>query len=434
VIRTILKRPLAWAAVAVAVAMGLVMTASYLGAFLNPTGNMRALPIAIVSEDAGAAVAGQSSRLGDEVVARVTSPSGPLGDSVRWSVLGSRADAVDALARGAYYGAVVIPADYTARLASLLDPAAVAAQTAAPATIEILTNPAAGAFAGADAQQISLAVVSSVSTEASARIMAVLGAAGVQMPAQMAGVLAEPVQPRVTVAQPVGDTGGRGLAPFYFVLMLTLAAFVAANVVDLSVRFLVGATEFELLGLRFRRARVEASAGRLWAAKLLLVAVSAVGIGAAQTALAVGPFAMTVSGGAALGAFSVLGAIAIGTLTLLLLTAFGEVGALLGVLVTTIFGVPSAGGVYPLQMTPELFRVLGDWLPLRYLADGARSIAFYGGRFDAGLGTAILVLGAYAVASIVLGRLVAELAQRVRERGVRRAVRLSPPDGPAIPA
>lgn len=429
-ITSLLKKPLTWAVVVVALVMGLVMTASYLGAFLNPNGNMKDLPIAIVSEDAGATIAGESAHLGKDVVAAVTGPTGPLGDGIAWSVLASREEAIDGLARDVYYAAIVIPADYSARIATLFDPDAIAAQTATPATIEVLTNPAAGAFAGADAQAISLGVVSSVSDETSARIMAALTAAGATMPATMAGALAQPVRATVTVAQAVGDTGGRGLAPFYFVLMLTLAGFVAANIVDLGVRFLTGTYEFELLGLRLRRPRIEASLPRLWAFKLLLVIVSSIGIGVLQTALAVGPFAMTVSDGLALGVFSVLGAVAIGTLTLALLTAFGEAGALLGVLVTTIFGVPSAGGVYPLAMVPEFFRILGDWLPLRYLADGARSIAFYGGRFDAGLGTAIFALAAFAVASVVLGGFVAVLAQMVRERQLRPVLAAPALEGP----
>ncbi|MBI3747314.1 MAG: DUF3533 domain-containing protein [Chloroflexi bacterium] len=418
-IASLLKKPLTWAVVLVALVMGLIMTASYLGAFLNPNGNMKDLPIAIVSEDAGATIAGQSAEFGKDVIATVTGPTGALGDGVAWSILPSRAEAVDGLARDAYYAAIVIPSDFSARIASLFDPAAVAAQTATPATVEVLTNPAAGAFAGADAQVISLGVVNAVSAETSARIMAALTPTGVAMPATMAGALAQPVQATVTVAQPVGATGGRGLAPFYFVLMLTLAGFVAANIVDLGVRFLTGSYELELLGLRLHRPRIEGSLQRLWTVKLLLVAVSSIGIGVLQTALAVGPFAMTVSDGVALGAFSILGAVAIGTLTLALLTAFGEAGALLGVLVTTIFGVPSAGGVYPLAMVPEFFRILGDWLPLRYLADGARSIAFYGGRFDAGLGTAIFALAGYALVSIALGGFVAVLSQRIRTRQAR---------------
>jgi hypothetical protein len=93
----------------------------------------------------------------------------------------------------------------------------------------------------------------------------------------------------------------------------------------------------------------------------------------------------------------------------------------LGVLVTTIFGVPSAGGVCPLAMVPGFFRVLGDWLPLRYLADGARSIVFYNRRLDAGLGTAIFALAAYAVGSIIVGGLVAEVSEHVRDRRLESA-------------
>lgn len=115
--------------------------------------------------------------------------------------------------------------------------------------------------------------------------------------------------------------------------MFTLGGFVAAKVIDLGVRFAAGAYEAELLGRRFRRPRLELSLSGLWAIKLLLVLVAAGGMGLLQTALAAGPFAMTVS--------------------------------------------------------------------------------------EAGLGTAILALGAYLVAPVVLGGVVAAMADRIRSGRTR---------------
>lgn len=114
--------------------------------------------------------------------------------------------------------------------------------------------------------------------------------------------------------------------------------------------------------------------------------------------------------------FGVLCAAATALPTLALLTAFGTIGLLIAVLLTTIFGVPSSGGPYPFQMLPDFFHFLGTWLPLRYETDGMRSLIFFGGRSAAGLGAALWVLGAWAIGSIIVGGVIAWGFDRSRQR------------------
>ena len=107
-----------------------------------------------------------------------------------------------------------------------------------------------------------------------------------------------------------------------------------------------------------------------------------------------------------------LGTAAIASITLLLLTAFGIPGAVAAVLFTTILGVPAAGGVYPSQAMPGLFRFLGGVMPLRYLTDGARSIMWFDGRGGAGLTTGAWVLAAYTVVCVALSGVLATAFDR----------------------
>jgi uncharacterized phage infection (PIP) family protein YhgE len=92
--------------------------------------------------------------------------------------------------------------------------------------------------------------------------------------------------------------------------------------------------------------------------------------------------------------------------TLFFLLTFDIVGRIVAVLVTILFAVPSSGGVYPAQTLPRFFRFLGDWLPLRRMTDGGRSLTFYGGNGAAGLGTALWVLASYLVLFTLLTVLV----------------------------
>ena len=68
-------------------------------------------------------------------------------------------------------------------------------------------------------------------------------------------------------------------------------------------------------------------------------------------------------------------------------------------------------------MLPGFFRFLAEWLPLRYMTDGARSLVFFGGRLGAGLGTALWVLAAYVVgAALLSGATAAAIDRSLRRR------------------
>src|SRR5262245_43373734 len=67
-------RPVVLWAVAGSVALGVVMTFGYLGAFVDPEGNLEDLPVGIVDLDQPASVAGQDLAVGDEFVSQVTAP------------------------------------------------------------------------------------------------------------------------------------------------------------------------------------------------------------------------------------------------------------------------------------------------------------------------------------------------------------------------
>jgi ABC-type multidrug transport system permease subunit len=110
-------------------------------------------------------------------------------------------------------------------------------------------------------------------------------------------------------------------------------------------------------------------------------------------------------------AVAALGAICIGMLSLMFLLLFGLAGELIGVLFTTIFGVPSALGVYPEQAVPGVFRWISSWHPLRYLTDALRSLAFFDGS-GAGLGRGVTVLAIWLVVAVLLGAAASRWADR----------------------
>lgn len=396
--RPLLRRPAAWAFSALGALMAFITAFGYLGAFLDPDGNARNLPIGIVVADAGGEVGGQPVVLGDEVLAQVTAPNPELGDMVAWQVLADRGAAVDAIRRDDLFAALVIPANFTRRLLAIADPAVT---DPSPATVEVLTNPASGSYAGTFSQTVATRAVDAVSAQASVQLTALLTAASRTVPPSVAAVLGRPVEATVTVAHPIGDRTGRGIAPFYFAVVLTLGAVLGTSIVNLGIEFLQGRERLEVLGRTVRRPAFTLTASAAWRTKLVATMAMAVAGAWAATWMAVGILGMEVGNVWKLGAFSTLAMAAMATVTLLLYTAFDVGGSLLAVFFTTIFGVPSAGGVYPAEALPEFFRFLGSFLPLRYITDGTRALIYFDGA-AAGLGRSLAVLAAYLAGAVLL--------------------------------
>ncbi len=407
---------------AIAVVLGaalfaFVITFGYLGAFLNPDGNIRGMPLAMVNEDQGAVVAGQAHNYGQEIVAEVTSPTSELGDRVDWTLLSTREEAAARIDDDKSYAAIVIPADFSARLVQIASPGT---STPAAAEIEVLTNPASGAFADLASQEIVTDIVSRVSDATRQRILETAAAAGVTIPPQSAVALSDPVQLKATVEAPAGPRTGRGMAPFYFALMMTLAGYLGTVAISFGVDFRAGVRDLLVFSRRVSRPSRELSAFRLWLAKAPLVVMMAVLAATLETWMAVGLLDMPAPHPIGLGFFAALGILAVAMPTLILLTSLGELGMTVALLFTTMFGVPSAGGVYPIEMLPAFFRFLAGWLPLRYMTDGARALLFFDARGAAGLTRALVVLGVYATGGLVLGGLVAFGIDRVAGRLTNR--------------
>ena len=307
----------------------------------------------------------------------------------------------DLLILGVYFAALVVPGDFSQRLVGI---AATTISAPVPARIEVLTNPASGSYAGTFSQTVAATAVDAVSRSASAQLADALTGAGVRLTPAAARVLGRPVEATVTVAHGLGANTGRGIAPFYLAVVLTLAGIVGATVAGTAVDVAAGRVSLDLVGHEVRRAHWDASPARIWRAKLSTTLVIAVASAWLVTWMAVGVLGMQVANVWALGGFATLAVTMSSMITLTLLTAFGVAGELLAVFFATIFGVPSAGGVYPPQALPPFFQFLHAWLPLRYITAGTRALIFFNGT-DVGLGRAVWVLAAYAFLALALGAL-----------------------------
>ena len=176
------------------------------------------IPIAVVVEDRGAEVNGQAVKLGEEVAGRITSPDSPAPSFVQWTRVSEREVALDGLENGKYYATIVIPKDYSQRLASLSGPPTgvpPSGQPPAPepAGIELLTSPAVRPSTTALIENAFTGIVGGISAATSEQILGGLSEAGVPVPPGAGTVISDPVEGRISEADVSGKAGPLPRAP-----------------------------------------------------------------------------------------------------------------------------------------------------------------------------------------------------------------------------
>ncbi|HKH59079.1 MAG TPA: ABC transporter permease [Rubrobacter sp.] len=467
------------------------------------------MPIAVVVEDQGAEMNGQPVDLGEEVAGRLTSSDSPGPDFVQWTRLDDRDKSINGLESGEYYAAIVIPKDYSQRLASLSGPPAGVLpsahppvpepagielltspavrpsttaliendfigivsgvsgatseqildglseqgvpvpqgagavisdpvrgkvseadisgevgplpETPEPATIEIFTNPSAGQAVATPVRTISTGIVDAVSLATSERLSSAAAEQGAQLTPEVAAVSGDPVRADVTEAQPVGPDSGNGQSPFFLAFLVNLSGLIGGA----AIFFLVGGAPERLKGWGPRPSRTG-----LWTVRLLLGLAFGLLVAGAELWVAFGLLgveheASTVQ----VYLFLAVATTAAASVTMLLAMAFGAAGIGISAVLNVILGLVSSGGLAPLEALPSFYQGYADWLPLRYVIDGLRSLLFYDGSLDAaslergwrdslwffggggrseaaGLEDAVWMIGAYLAVAAVLGYLI----------------------------
>lgn len=430
-----LRKPLGWGGVLLAGLLGTIMTFSYLGGFLDPVRHLAGLKVGIVDQDQAVDIAGNHIDGGAQVVRGLRASD---HREVEWVTYPSRAAAMEAIRDDEIIGAVDIRPGFSKALGDI----GVAGGKSGPARIEMLSNDGAGLFQAQVFGRVTNELEQEVNATANDQLVAVLADVGVKIDPAGAARIGRPVQ--VTTVDVVSVTGrtARGLAPFYTAVMATLTGFLAASVTSLMVDVLRGTEHLELLGKEVHLETLTERPVSTWIAKAVL-AVS----GACLGGLCVAFVSVIILGMPSVGfwptaGLAALGAVAIALVTLIFLTLFGIGGELLGVLFTTIFGVPAALGVYPVEALPPFFRFLSGWHPMHYLTDGMRSLIFYDGRAAAGMERAVLVLGAWIIGAALVGYLSARLIERrggqigtgVKDKTHRHIVHGRPGKAPRQPA
>ena len=309
-----------------------------------------------------------------------------------------------------------------------------------PVRIEVFTNPSAGQAVAAPARTISIGIVDAVSMATRERLSSAAAEQGAQLTPEVAAVIGDPVRADVTEAQPVGPDSGNGQSPFFLAFLVNLSGLIGGAVIF----FLAAAAAERMEGLGLRP-----SSTGLWTVRLLLGLVFGLLIAGAELLVAFGLLGVEHEASTAqVYLFLTLATTAAVSVTMLFAVVFGPVGIAISTVLNVILGLVSSGGLAPLEALPPFYQAYADWLPLRYVIDGLRSLLFYDGSLDAarpesgwrdtlwffggggrseaaGLEDAVWMIGAYLAVAAVLGYLNSLFRDVFARRGRKEAGRVA---------
>src|ERR1700752_2267335 len=387
--------------IVVTLALMSALCALYLGGILNPTTNLRHFPVAVVNEDAGP--------YGGQIADGLASGLDKNKFDVR---LVSHDEARRLLDTGKVYGELVIPPTFSSSLREFGASAATPAHAARP-SIAIFTNQRAGTLASSIAGQTLTQAMAVANGKVGQRLTADVTAetGGAPLTGASALGLANPIDVKSTVYNPLPNGTGNGLSAFYYGLLLLLAGFTGSIVVSTLVDSLLGYVPAEW-GPVYRFAeQANISRFRTLLVKWAIMVVLALLTSAVYLAIARG-LGMPIPLGWQLWAYGVFAIIAVGVTSSSLIAVLGSMGLLFSMLVFVILGLPSAGATVPLEAVPPFFRWLAEFEPMHQVFLGVRSLLYLNGSGQAGLSQALLMTLIGLVIGLLLGGITTHMYDR----------------------
>ncbi|MEK3884945.1 ABC transporter permease [Paenibacillus sp. PL2-23] len=354
---------------------------------LMPSATMKPadLPVAIVNLDEGADLPdGSKLKLGEAIAAQMGQGAAGTGDEaspVKWVGVSSYEEARKGLNEQSYYAAVIIPADFSRKQASLRSP-----EPQAP-ELEVLVNQGMNATAASMVTQMVNGMLGGMNAKLSAELFGELESQGAMLTPKQAAAIAAPIASKVTNVNEFGTSAARGNAPISLFQPIWMASIAGAAITTLVVGQTIGRAGVS------RRDKLHA---RL--AQLGIGIVIALLAGFTMAWLADGMLDLNVPSVGDMGLFLARSVLAFFLMIAAVLSWTGIQGIALFVLLL-FFGAPL------LSLPPEFMNGfyrdwIHSWIPMRFMVDGLRELFFFGQGFS--LNGPALVLAGIAVVSFVV--------------------------------
>ncbi|WP_062991412.1 YhgE/Pip domain-containing protein [Nocardia anaemiae] len=403
-----------WLAPAIVVSLLMALLATmYLAYVVDPAKHLHGFPIALVDQDSGDVIGGKPTNVGKQIsdaLVRQT-PS----DKIDLRVLGI-SEAQQQLNSGNVYGAIVIPSDFTKRLGIFAAASVVPGDVTQP-IITVYTNPRTGSFS----PQVVQTVAGNALTQANQTVGKQLTET-VQTQLQSSGsapelvglsrlMLAKPIDVVLTPFHPLPSGTGGGLTAFFYTMMVLLAGFTGAMVINGMVDSSLGfaPTEFGPWYVHYPPTPIS----RLGTLLLKWGVITGTAPVVAGIFMAVGHWlGMPIERPLLLFLYSTLAIIAVGVTALSIVSALGTAGLLVNLILFIVLGLPSSGGTIPIEAIPKSVAWLADFEPMHQVYLGIRAILYFDADGSAGLSRAIWMTLLGLVIGLVLGGVVTRYYDR----------------------
>ncbi|MEK4222339.1 ABC transporter permease [Bacillus sp. FSL W8-0116] len=317
------------------------------------------LPIAIVNEDEGVEIPNQPTmNMGQTIVDMIQESTASTKDEdsvVKWIEVKSNEEVQKGLDDQKYYAALVIPKDFSVKLASL--------QTPVPSTPEVLIfiNQGMNMQAATIAGQVLNGVVDNMNNFVRQQVLAGFEKQGATLTTKQAEILAVPISKKVTNVNEVGTHTANGNAPMILFQPLWMGSLVTAAILFFAVNKMTLATRKE----------------RLWTkiGQILMATFVSIVIGFGFTWIAGGIVGLNIPDFMDTALFLAVSSFSFILMMLAVFSLIGFRGMLLFVLIL-FFGAPL------LALAPEMMSSfykdwVYPWLPMRFMIEGLRKLFFF---------------------------------------------------------
>ncbi|WP_433197156.1 YhgE/Pip domain-containing protein [Nocardia sp. CA-107356] len=401
-------------AVVVSLLMALLAT-MYLAYVVDPSKHLHNFPIALVDQDTGDVIGGKPTNVGkqisDALVQQIPS------DKIELRVLGIN-EAQQQLNSGNVYGAIVIPSDFTKRLGIFATASVVPGDVSQP-IITVYTNPRTGSFSPQVVQTVAGSALAranqTVGKQLTETVQTQLQTSGGAQAPELVGLsrlmLAKPIDVVVTPFHPLPTGTGGGLTAFFYTMMVLLAGFTGAMVINGMVDSSLGfaPTEFGPWYVHYPPTPIS----RLHTLLLKWGIITGTAPVVAAIFMGVGHWlGMPIDRPLILFLYSTFAIIAVGVTALSIVSALGTAGLLINLILFIVLGLPSSGGTIPVEALPKSVARLADFEPMHQVYLGIRAILYFNADGSAGLSRAIWMTLLGSAIGLVLGAMVTRYYDR----------------------
>ncbi|MEU1548719.1 DUF3533 domain-containing protein [Nocardia sp. NPDC005745] len=376
------------APIAVLTVFAALLATMYLGYAGNTEKNLHDFPIALVDQDVGDTLDGKPTNIGAQVTDALV--AGIPAEKIDLRVLGI-AQAREQLQDGEVYGAIVIPSDFTKRLAILGAAAVVPGEIERP-VITVHTNPRIGPYTTGIMQRVADRALNQVDEAVGKNLTGQVNAAlaaGPGAPVELTGaarlMLADPVQIVTAPFRPMDDGAGQGLVAFFYTLILLLAGFTGAMIIHTLVDSVLGFTPTEYGPWFVHQPATGISRFRTLLLKWAVVLTAAPILSGIFLAVAAA-LGVPLGSPLLLWLYGILAIVAVGVTALAVLATFGTAGLLVNLILFVVLGLPSSAATVPLEATPAYIAKLAAFEPMHQIYLAVRAIMFFDAHAGAGLG------------------------------------------------